>query len=191
MGLPSSYLPGHLAERVNAVGRLVDGEPMLRALDQFFVDELLFLDDRGFKFADPGNVERLGLVENRCFLAEVPVGMIGPFEDVLVSRNQREEERIAAVWNDGSPPSETSPWPSCSRTCVREPRRTVIASAMAVAARVCTVTPTTIGGPDPLDAGQPAHRFGTFMASSIEVNNYDDCTSPFRIVLRHSSSSGW
>ena len=61
-------LPGHLAEGVNTVGRLVDGEPEARALDQLLIHEFLFLDDRRLEFSDPGNVERLGLVENAVSL---------------------------------------------------------------------------------------------------------------------------
>src|SRR5262249_24970920 len=57
-------LPAFLTERMDAVGRSVDGKPEARPLDELFVHKLLFLHDRGLEPADVGNVEGLGLVED-------------------------------------------------------------------------------------------------------------------------------
>jgi len=93
-------LPTHFAEGIDAVGRLIEGKPIERALCQDAIEIFFFLHNSGLEFADAGNIEIFRGIQDHSLLAVFAVRVIGPLMHVLVARHDRVIKRVSPVWND-------------------------------------------------------------------------------------------
>jgi hypothetical protein len=75
---------------------LIEAKPVLRALVEYAVVKLFFLDDGTFELADARNIKWFGFVENDDFYAEMTPWMVGTLHDVFEAWLERKIKGIVA-----------------------------------------------------------------------------------------------